>query len=80
MKHNVPEDFKRASEFEKELQKEYPWLWLNKEGIPLEEIDFDSMMKDFNGKREHVDEEKFQQFVILECVLFKKKIGPLTYW
>ncbi len=37
MKNHVPEDFKRACEHEKEIQEEWPWLWLTKYGVPLAE-------------------------------------------
>lgn len=40
MKENVPEDYESAILFEKELQEEFPWLWLHKSGKPIGEIDF----------------------------------------
>jgi len=40
MKLNVPDVFKMACDFEVELQKEHPHLWLNQKGEPLSEVDF----------------------------------------
>lgn len=40
MRENCPDDFAKAVEFEKELQKDFPWLWLHKEGIPIHLVDF----------------------------------------
>jgi len=40
LKENFPEDFQRAVEHEKEIQKTWPWLWLHKSGMPLDQIDF----------------------------------------
>lgn len=40
LKENSPEDFERAAQFEQEIQKGDPDLWLTKEAIPLREIDF----------------------------------------
>jgi hypothetical protein len=40
MRDNCPDDFAKAVEFEKELQKDFPWLWLHKEGIPIHLVDF----------------------------------------
>lgn len=45
MKENVPNDFKKAVEFEKQLQIDFPWLWLTKSGVPLESIDFVALSK-----------------------------------
>lgn len=40
MRENSPIDFELACKFEAELQKEYPWLWLHRSGIPLKSLDF----------------------------------------
>lgn len=40
MKIQVPKDYQAAIVFEKELQKDFPWLWLHKSGKPIGEIDF----------------------------------------
>ena len=40
MKKNVPDDFRRAVEFEKEMQRDFPYLWLTREGVPLPESKF----------------------------------------
>lgn len=40
MKNNNPEDFQKAVNFEKDLQKDFPWLWLHKDGIPIHLVDF----------------------------------------
>lgn len=37
MRDNVPEDFQKAIEHEKEIQEQWPHLWLTKYGIPLAE-------------------------------------------
>ncbi|CQJ66201.1 hypothetical protein [Yersinia enterocolitica] len=37
MKEHVPEDFAKACAHEKEIQKEWPHLWLTKYGVPLAE-------------------------------------------
>ena len=40
MKEDTPLDLRKAGEFEKDLQKEFPWLWLHSSGTPIEEVDF----------------------------------------
>ncbi|QIQ22134.1 hypothetical protein [Zophobihabitans entericus] len=40
MKDNVPEDFKKACEHEKELQQDFPHLWLTRYGVPLDKAPF----------------------------------------
>ncbi|MGY2573177.1 hypothetical protein [Vibrio sp. C8] len=45
MQKNVPQDFASACKFEKELQKDFPWLYLNKSGVPLGEIIFTTKPK-----------------------------------
>ncbi len=40
MQENVPGDMISAIEFEKNLQKDFPWLWLHRSGKPIGEIDF----------------------------------------
>lgn len=40
MKDNVPEDLRAASDFERELQTEFPWLWLHPTGKPIATVDF----------------------------------------
>jgi len=37
MRDHVPDDFKKACLHEKEIQEEWPWLWLTKYGVPLAE-------------------------------------------
>lgn len=45
MKENVPEDFERAVKFEKELQKDFEWLWLHRTGEPLSDLDFKKLSR-----------------------------------
>ena len=45
MKENIPDDFARAVQFEKALQKEYEWLWLHREGKPLSELNFKDLSR-----------------------------------
>ena len=45
MKKNVPQDFKKAVVFEKELQEDFPWLWLHKSGKPISDLDFKALSK-----------------------------------
>ncbi|MEZ9892627.1 hypothetical protein AB4356_09620 [Vibrio lentus] len=40
MKERCPRDFKKAVQFEQDLQKEYPHLWLHKSGVPIGEVVF----------------------------------------
>ena len=40
MKLYNPSDLERAGQFEEELQKDFPWLWLHKSGIPIKDVDF----------------------------------------
>ncbi|WP_252013251.1 hypothetical protein [Vibrio sp. SCSIO 43140] len=40
MKQNAPNDFSKAVLFERELQKDYPHLWLHKSGKPIDEVVF----------------------------------------
>ena len=35
MRDNVPEDFEKACNHEKELHEQWDWLWLTKYGVPL---------------------------------------------
>ncbi|EPZ7023450.1 hypothetical protein ACXPJX_000302 [Serratia marcescens] len=55
MKENVPEDFQRACEHEKEIQKTWPWLWLTKYGVPLAE----APLKPSGGKGAQMDLVQF---------------------
>ncbi|CAI2005946.1 Uncharacterised protein [Serratia marcescens] len=55
MKENVPEDFQRACDHEKEIQKTWPWLWLTKYGIPLGE----APLKPSGGKGTQMDLVQF---------------------
>ncbi|EHJ9981337.1 hypothetical protein KB976_000357 [Vibrio parahaemolyticus] len=41
MKREMPSEFAKAAEFEKELQKDFPWLWLHQQGIPITMVEFD---------------------------------------
>lgn len=41
MKREQPEVFQKAVDFEKELQKDFPWLWLHKSGVPIDQVEFD---------------------------------------
>lgn len=45
MKTNVPKDFERAIKFEQELQEEFEWLWLHKQGKPIGSLDFIELSK-----------------------------------
>ena len=45
MKENVPQDFDAAVKFEKELQIEFPWLWMHKTGRPLDTLNFKELSK-----------------------------------
>ncbi|MDE1328481.1 hypothetical protein [Vibrio aestuarianus] len=45
MKENVPQDFIKAQRFEKELQKDFDWLYLHKSGVPVGEIIFTTKPK-----------------------------------
>lgn len=54
MKENVPEDFKKACEHEKEIQKDNPHLWLTKYGVPLADAPLKS-----NGMDEQLDLVQF---------------------
>ncbi|MDA0122060.1 hypothetical protein OH459_05450 [Vibrio sp. MM46] len=50
MKDHCPMDFEKAVQFEKDLQKEYPHLWLHKSGVPIGEvIFFDGQIDMFSG-------------------------------
>lgn len=40
MKRHQPDVFQKAVQFEVELQKEHPHLWLHQKGIPLDKVDF----------------------------------------
>lgn len=40
LKEHHSDDFERAVQHEREIQKEWPWLWLHRSGTPLDEIDF----------------------------------------
>jgi hypothetical protein len=55
MKENVPEDFARACEHEKEIQQKWPWLWLTKYGVPLA----DAPLKPSGGKGAQLDLVQF---------------------
>ncbi|ODS10356.1 hypothetical protein [Vibrio scophthalmi] len=50
MKEHCPRDFQKAIEFEKELQKEHPHLWLHKSGVPISDVVFsDGQMDIFSN-------------------------------
>lgn len=40
MKESMPETFKMAVDFERELRRKDPHLWLHQSGVPLDEADF----------------------------------------
>lgn len=41
MKRDRPEDFVKAVEFDREIRKTDPHVWLHESGIPLDEVEFD---------------------------------------
>jgi len=57
MKNHIPEDFARACEHEKKIQKLWPHLWLTKYGVPLAE----APLKPSGGKNTQMDLVQFME-------------------
>lgn len=51
MKEKYPEDWKKAKALEDELRKNDPEVYLHKQGVPLDEVDYDDAQDDmFDGR------------------------------
>lgn len=49
MKNDSPEDFKRAVELEKQIRQKDPSIFLHRDGVPLEEVDWSTRQEDLFG-------------------------------